>query len=178
MHAVSPSDSLRLTHAVQTLVLPKDVYLFTLYWTFILYAPLFLITGTCASLFIALEPLRRVRTRASSSTPDKRTKAKAPKPSRKRSIAYGAAVFLAYAIAGTLLTVFGSTVVGFLIAGVYAAGKFKVSTCVACCFQSGLQRAFSDLTDFRRWVPFVWALLQCLVAVTRSASISYNLSWL
>jgi len=127
----------------------RDVYLFTLYWTFILYAPLFLITGACASLFIALEPLRRVRTRVPSSVPEERTKAKAPKASRKRSIAYGVAVFLAYAIAGTLLTVFGSTVVGFLIAGVYAAGQFSVST----------------------WVPFVWALLQSLVAVTSMCSL-------
>ena len=108
---------------------PEDVYLFTLYWTLILYAPLFLITGTCAALILALEPLRRIRTRASLAS-NGRAQSMLINAPRKRSVAYGAVVFFVYIIVGTWLAVFGSTVVGFLIAAVYESGKFKVSTCV------------------------------------------------
>ncbi|KAF8584040.1 hypothetical protein K439DRAFT_1617024 [Ramaria rubella] len=100
----------------------RDIYVFTLYWTFILYAPLYLVT--------ALEPVRRIRTVLTSSVFSARTKPRVVYQPRKRSIAYGAVVFLVYGVVGTGLTVLGSTVIGFLIAGVYASGRFQVSTCV------------------------------------------------
>jgi len=121
-----------------------DIYVFTLYWTLILYLPLFLLTGSCAALLLAFESVRRERIPFSRHESDRLAKPSATGGTRHRSIAYSIAVLLLYGIAGVLLSVMSSTVVGFLIAGVYAAGKFRVST----------------------WIPFLWALSQSLVTLT------------
>ncbi|KAF8527323.1 hypothetical protein JB92DRAFT_2783596 [Gautieria morchelliformis] len=128
-----------------------DVYVFTLYWSFIFYTPLFVITGACAALLLALKPLRSIHALPTTSTVSNNGKLTNSLP--KRAIVYGGVVFLVYIIVGTGLAVIGSTVVGFLIAGVYEAGRFQVST----------------------WVPFVWALLQTLVALTSMCSLIIEL---
>jgi hypothetical protein len=145
-----------------------DIYVFTLYWTFIFYTPLFVITGACAALLLALKPLRGIH--ALPTTTNVKNNGKLTNALPKRAIVYGGVVFLVYIIVGTGLAVIGSTVVGFLIAGVYEAGRFQVSTYVNkpftlkdCSHDSAL--CFIVL----RWVPFVWALLQTLVALTRFA---------
>jgi len=109
----------------------EDVYVFMLYWTFILYAPLFVFTGICASLVLILDPLRRSPSQHQQPEDAQYRSKHIPKDleaTQRRCIAYGIAVLVLYGTAGLLLSVLSSTVVGFLIAGVYAVGRFRVST--------------------------------------------------
>lgn len=113
----------------------QDVYLFTLYWTFILYAPLFLFTGICAALVLVFEPVRRSQRswslRRSVVVPFKSEHADRL---HRRYFIYAMLVFFLYGIFGLFLSVLASTIVGFLIAGVYTAGRLRVSTWVLYFF--------------------------------------------
>lgn len=131
----------------------KDVYLFTLYWTFILYAPLFLLTGICAALVLVFEPVRRSqRQRPWSlrrSVEDPPSQSKHADRLHRRYFIYAMLVFLLYGIFGLFLSVLASTIVGFLIAGVYTAGRLRVST----------------------WIPLIWVFTQSLITVTSMCSL-------
>ncbi|KIJ55504.1 hypothetical protein M422DRAFT_774515 [Sphaerobolus stellatus SS14] len=125
-----------------------DIYVFMLYWTFILYLPLFLFTGVSACLMLLLEPLRRVSTSTKLSVAIRRSP-KDAEAAQRRYVVYGIGVLMLYCLAGMFLSILSTTVVGFLIAGVYAAARFRVST----------------------WIPFVWALTQSSITVTSMCSL-------
>lgn len=114
---------------ITNLNLVIDIYLFTLYWTFILYTPLFILTGICAALILVFEPVRRSQ-RSWSLRPPTTIPPHSKRPDRlhRRFFIYAILVFLLYGIFGLFLSVLASTVVGFLIAGVYSAGRLRVST--------------------------------------------------
>jgi hypothetical protein len=110
-----------------------DIFRFTLYWTLIFYTPLFLVCGTYAFLNLSFSPTSRpaqssypMLPSAPSGRSFRRTPARTNKGrSRIASALLVLAIFLVCGFAGAVI---GSAVMGFVLAGLYRAGRFNMST--------------------------------------------------
>ncbi|KAG2127935.1 uncharacterized protein EDB93DRAFT_1243620 [Suillus bovinus] len=136
------------------LVNPDDIFRFTLYWTLIFHIPFYAICGIYAFLNFAFPPSRRSITTFPLEpsphipfSPDSNQTEqwiKRPRPNVRRSrLTFALLVILAFLFLSLTGAVMGAAVVGFVLAGVYKAGGFYMST----------------------WVPFVWAVIQSLVGL-------------
>ncbi|KAG2139992.1 hypothetical protein BD769DRAFT_1663171 [Suillus cothurnatus] len=136
------------------LVNPDDIFRFTLYWTLIFHIPFYAICGIYAFLNFAFPPSRRsITTFPLETSPhvpfspgSNQTEQwiKRPRPNVRRSrLTFALLVILAFLFLSLTGAVMGAAVVGFVLAGVYKAGGFYMST----------------------WVPFVWAVIQSLVGL-------------
>lgn len=120
-----------------------DIFRFTLYWTLIFHLPFYAICGIYAFLNFAFPPSRRSITtfplepspRIPFSPGSNQTEQwiKPPRPNARRSrLAFALLVILAFLFLSLTGAVMGAAVVGFVLAGVYKAGGFYMSTCVCC----------------------------------------------
>ncbi|KAJ8592909.1 hypothetical protein M405DRAFT_762815 [Rhizopogon salebrosus TDB-379] len=136
------------------LVHPIDIFRFTLYWTLIFHIPFYVVCGTYAFLNFAFPPSRRSSTTLPlvtspnthpSTDPNQAEQwIKRPRPNVRRSrLTFALLVILAFLFLSLVGAVLGAAVVGFVLAGVYTAGGFYMST----------------------WIPFVWAVIQSLVGL-------------
>lgn len=135
------------------LVNPDDIFRFTLYWTLIFHIPFYAICGIYAFLNFAFPPSRRSTRLPLETSPliplspnSNQTEQwiKRPRPNVRRSrLTFALLVILAFLFLSLTGAVMGAAVVGFVLAGVYKAGGFYMST----------------------WVPFVWAVIQSLVGL-------------
>lgn len=136
------------------LINPDDIFRFTLYWTLIFHIPFYAICGIYAFLNFAFPPSRRsiatfpleTSSRIPFSPNSNQTEQwiKRPRPNVRRSrLTFALLVILAFLFISLTGAVMGAAVVGFVLAGVYKAGGFYMST----------------------WVPFVWAVIQSLVGL-------------
>ncbi|KAF8880158.1 hypothetical protein BD779DRAFT_1446457 [Infundibulicybe gibba] len=131
------------------------VFRFTLYWTLIFYTPIFLVCGTYAFLNLTfppsplppppisplpLSPLFSPASARSQSHPlIPRPRTKGPKPNERRSrVAFALLVLLAFLVLSVAGAVAGSAVLGFVVAGLYQAARFNMSTCVYASFMFGV----------------------------------------
>ncbi|KAH7903526.1 hypothetical protein BJ138DRAFT_131366 [Hygrophoropsis aurantiaca] len=139
---------------------PDDIFKFTLYWTLIFHIPFYLACGTYAFFNFTFPPHRRrgihvyggdpmalslsVRAPTHAEPALASVSAKPPRPNARRSrVTFAVLVLLTFLFVSLCGAVLGAAVVGFLLAGVYQAGGFSMST----------------------WIPFIWAVIQGLVAL-------------
>ncbi|KAJ3555593.1 hypothetical protein NM688_g2488 [Phlebia brevispora] len=148
---------------------PNDIYRFTLYWTLIFYTPAFLICGIYAFLNLTFTPHSRVRRLlflapssyaavvaaaadiplrpypiSPSPTPNKSTCKARSKPNERRSrLTFAVLVALTFAICAVGGAVVGSAIMGYVMAGLFKAAHFNMST----------------------WIPFFLGLIQTLVGL-------------
>ncbi|KAI6101251.1 hypothetical protein F5141DRAFT_1137782 [Pisolithus sp. B1] len=147
-----------------------DIFRFTLYWTLIFHVPFYVLVGTYAFLNVLFPPARGRLRRPRFRTPMRASVGLEgeggsipmnPVPNLHPDSAYTTAPSTSHPSAETssttprrvgkrpnvrrtrVIAVTGAAVMGFLIAGVYKAGGFWVST----------------------WVPFVWAVIHVLVGL-------------
>ncbi|KAI6149188.1 hypothetical protein BKA82DRAFT_145733 [Pisolithus tinctorius] len=144
-----------------------DVFRFTLYWTLIFHVPLYVLVGTYAFFNVLFPPARgrlqsvpmnplpnlhpnsAYTTAPPASHPSAETLSTSPRRVGKRlnvgrtRLMFALIIFLSFVGLGIVSAVAGAAVMGFVIAGVYKAGGFWVST----------------------WVPFVWAVIHALVGL-------------
>ncbi|KAH8116235.1 hypothetical protein DFH11DRAFT_1725039 [Phellopilus nigrolimitatus] len=92
------------------------------------------------------------RTRASSAAAGPRRTPPKLNPHRTRA-AYALLVLLAFLAAGLLGAALGSAVLGYVLAALYKAGRFHMSTCVR------------SLPRLPLWMPPIFALVQTLVGI-------------
>lgn len=129
-----------------------DIFRFTLYWTLIFHIPFYAICGTYAFLNFAFPPSRRSITSFPLETvpnnppsPDPNQAGqwiKRPRPNVRRSrLTFALLVILAFLFLSLVGAAIGAAVVGFILAGVYAAGGFYMSTCVSLSLGQPLQHA-------------------------------------
>jgi len=107
---------------------------------------------------------------------------------RRTRLTFALVVFFAFVVLSVFSAVSGAAIMGFVIAGVYKAGGFWVSTCVffflisfhTCIVFAHLILSFhlsystEWLTNEYRWVPFIWAVIHGLVGLLGCASISHT----
>ncbi|KAH7918529.1 hypothetical protein BV22DRAFT_1024470 [Leucogyrophana mollusca] len=128
---------------------PDDIFKFTLYWTLIFHIPFYLACGTYAFLNFTFPPHRvsHEETIALTSRSLERMSLLPMKPprvnARRSRVTFAVLVIIAFLFISLCGAVIGAAVVGFLLAGVYKAGGFYMST----------------------WVPFIWAVIQGLIAL-------------
>ncbi|KAI9062684.1 hypothetical protein FKP32DRAFT_1573960 [Trametes sanguinea] len=147
---------------------PHDIFRFTLYWTFVFYTPTYVFCGIYAFLNLAFPPPRtsaksgktRWHWRGSETIPLRqysnrqlgadtdaqshmRTQSRSPvRPNERRSrLTFALLVFLVFAVFGLAGAVVGSAVIGYVLAGLFKASQYNMST----------------------WIPFIGGLLQTLV---------------
>jgi hypothetical protein len=118
-----------------------DIFRFTLYWTLIFHIPFYAICGIYAFLNFAFPPSRRSMAAFPLETSPRiplfpgsnQTEQwiKRPRPNVRRSrLTFALLVILAFLLLSLTGAVMGAAVVGFVLAGVYKAGGFYMSTCV------------------------------------------------
>ncbi|KIM88247.1 hypothetical protein PILCRDRAFT_251586 [Piloderma croceum F 1598] len=129
---------------------PEDIFRFTLYWTLIFHIPLFFLCGIYAFLNLTFPPSRHaVKSYSASSaslerppTPQPRTRLTPPRANEGRSrLTFAIIVLLVFLALSVTNAVIGATVVGFVLAGLYKAAQYNMST----------------------WVPFVWSIIIVLL---------------
>ncbi|KAF9219971.1 hypothetical protein BS17DRAFT_797897 [Gyrodon lividus] len=129
-----------------------DIFRFTLYWSLIFHIPFNLLAGTYAFFNFLFPPTRPTSDfhllspspihLSSSAPPQEWTKP--PRLNARRSrVTFALLVLLTFLGLSLVSAVVGAAVVGFVLAGVYKAGGFYMST----------------------WIPFIWAVIQGLVAL-------------
>ena len=98
---------------------------------------------------------------------------------RRTRLTFALVVFFAFVVLSFFSAVSGAAIMGFVIAGVYKAGGFWVSTCVFLLvtyilpiFVLSTFPSTAWLTSEYRWVPFIWAVIHGLVGLLGCASIS------
>ncbi|KZP13240.1 hypothetical protein FIBSPDRAFT_945812 [Athelia psychrophila] len=130
---------------------PSEVFRFTLYWMFIFHVPLLMICGTYAFFNLTFPPSRQTLKSTyplptlgipdSSSEPEPRLTP--PRTNERRSrLTFAIIVFLGFAFISIMNALVGALVVGYVLAGVYHAAGFHMST----------------------WVPFIWAIITVLLS--------------
>ncbi|GJE91748.1 hypothetical protein PsYK624_078990 [Phanerochaete sordida] len=144
----------------------NDIFRFTLYWTLIFYTPAFFLCGTYAFLNLAFTPQSRVRRylrltsseqRAQDALPLQKLhsaslspadgfaltlcRAKHKRKERRSRLTFALLVALTFACTAVGGAVVGSAVLGYVMAGLFRAARFNMST----------------------WIPFLVALMQTLV---------------
>ncbi|PPQ97560.1 hypothetical protein CVT26_002345 [Gymnopilus dilepis] len=133
-----------------------DIFRFTLYWILIFYTPPFLICGSYAFWNYAFPPsIQRSPPEAyplSFMVPNPRFSSDAPRTQptklprtneRRSRVAFALIVlftFLTLSLAGAVIA---SAIMGFIVAGLYKAGNFHMST----------------------WIPFLLAIIQVIVGM-------------
>ncbi|KAI0692280.1 hypothetical protein BC835DRAFT_1546858 [Cytidiella melzeri] len=148
---------------------PSDIYKFTLYWTLVFYTPAFMFCGTYAFVNLAFTPESRLRRmlflapHRYSAVPTRSdiplsTIHKAPshmsegtrltrgrsrlRPNERRSrLTFALLVLFVFACCAVGGAVVGSTVLGYVMAGVFKVAHYQMST----------------------WIPFLLGLMQTLV---------------
>jgi len=131
---------------------PEEIFRFTLYWTLIFHLPLFFICGAYAFVNLTFPPSRRSLKPSyplSSVSPESPPTAQPlrltpPRTNKGRSrVTFAIIVLLFFLALSVTNAVLGAAVVGYILAGLYKAAKYNMST----------------------WVPFVWAIIIVLVNV-------------
>lgn len=134
-----------------------DVFRFTFYWTLVLHAPIFVLSGALAAFntlhppsrppapTYPIVPLTAIRsplppTPASRSSPRTRLlrpgaggdapRRAVPKNVRRSRATVALLVLLAFGAAAVASSLLQSLVVGYVLAGLYRAAKYNMSTCV------------------------------------------------
>ncbi|KAG9004021.1 hypothetical protein FRB94_002730 [Tulasnella sp. JGI-2019a] len=138
-------DSDGLTKGAYYLYYSKDIYRFCLYWTLILYVPLFFLCGLYGAVVHVISKQRQSRKRRSLS-PRERRDGTAGGGYRTSGLIF--LVPVGYLLAGMLFGAISSAVVGYALAAVYSVGLFSMST----------------------WVPFLWSMVVTLVTIMGSYS--------
>lgn len=130
-----------------------DIYRFTLYWTFIFYTPAFIFAGTYAFLNLAFTQQSRVRRflflspssysavattsadvplqRLASPNPDYASRPGPPRAKtneRRSRLLFALLVALTFASCAVCGAVIGSAVMGYVMAGLFRAAHFNMST--------------------------------------------------
>jgi hypothetical protein len=123
-------------HEVISSISTADIFRFTLYWTLILYTPMFLVCGTYAFLNLSFPPSRHPHEFSyplSSLPPKSPTSASVfqPVPNERRArLMLTVLVLLTYMALGVAAAVVGSAIMGFVLFGFFKAAKYNMSTCV------------------------------------------------
>lgn len=142
-----------------------DIFHFTLYWTLVLYTPSFLLCGIYAFLNIVIRPSQRSFNGVSmkgNGQIESGTRSALPKTNERRSRAtYALLILLTFLMLSVSGAVIGSAIGGYVLAGLFKAGKFNMSTCVladtiSCC---------TVLKWVCRWMPFLWVVVQVLIGL-------------
>ncbi|KAJ3740367.1 hypothetical protein DFH05DRAFT_1405629 [Lentinula detonsa] len=149
------------------LVNSQDVFRFTLYWTLVFYIPVFFIFGSYAFLNLTFPPkIDQERSSkvfqefheeeqemgleigneeeegdAEETYPMKKNKP--PKNAARSRITFALLVFFGFLLLSLIGAVVSSAIVGYILTGLYKAGKFYMST----------------------WVPFLWAAISVMVGM-------------
>ncbi|KAL0953675.1 hypothetical protein HGRIS_004873 [Hohenbuehelia grisea] len=134
----------------------NDVFRFTLYWNLVLHTPVFLACGLYAFFNLSFPPTRRTAHEHSAESaipmsplsPDDRVRLLKPtKPAkqneRRSRLAFALLVLFSFTALGVAGAVIGSAVMGYVLAALFKAGKFHMST----------------------WVPFLLVLIQLFVGL-------------
>ncbi|KII87172.1 hypothetical protein PLICRDRAFT_42820 [Plicaturopsis crispa FD-325 SS-3] len=129
----------------------NDIFRFTLYWTLAFYTPAFILCGIYAFFNLAFPPARGASysAYAYSSYPmlplvptQSASGSKPPRTNARRSrVTFAILVLLTYLVVGLAGAVLGAAIGGYVLAGLFRAGHFNMST----------------------WVPFIWVLIQVFV---------------
>ncbi|KAJ3860881.1 hypothetical protein EV359DRAFT_48263 [Lentinula novae-zelandiae] len=147
------------------LINSQDVFRFTLYWTLVFYIPVFVLFGLYAFFNLTFpphtnreiaihskpyisysEPSFSLISRRNFSKPlnkSKVTKANKSKNAARSRITFALLVFFGFLILSLIGAVVSSAIVGYILTGIYKAGKFYMST----------------------WVPFLWAAISVMVGM-------------
>jgi len=132
-----------------------EIFRFTLYWTLIFHIPLFFLCGIYAFLNLTFPPSRRaVKSHSVSSaspesppTPQPGPRLTPPRPNEGRSrLTFAIIVLLVFLALSVTNAVIGATVVGFVLAGLYKAAQYNMSTYVIRCFFISMLQ--SDTADY------------------------------
>ncbi|KIY44986.1 hypothetical protein FISHEDRAFT_50220 [Fistulina hepatica ATCC 64428] len=149
----------------------NDVFVFTLYWTFIFYIPAFIFCGLYAFFNITFPPanhnddyprydsvpepayslpLLRISSAATQHTSSAEfyqspQRYQSPKMNERRSrVTFGLLILLLFFLSSLAGAVITSLVVGYVLAGLYSAAKYHLST----------------------WMPFVFSALAVCISMT------------
>ncbi|KAF8903465.1 hypothetical protein CPB84DRAFT_1677951 [Gymnopilus junonius] len=137
-----------------------DIFRFTLYWTLIFYTPPFLICGLYAFWNYAFPPstippsipeaypLSSMVSRSPQFPTDAppMQPTKLPRTNERRSrVAFALIVLLTFLTLSVAGAVIASAIMGFIVAGLYKAGNFHMST----------------------WIPFLLAMIQVIIGMLR-----------
>lgn len=132
---------------METWYASPDVFRFTFYWTLIFYVPIFLVCGSYAFFNYAIPPSLR---KSTSTRQDRESHhlvniasqprvsarfvdhpIKTPKTNERRSrVAFALIVLLTFLILSVIGAVIASAILGYIMAGVYKAANFNMSTYV------------------------------------------------
>jgi len=134
----------------------NDVFRFTLYWSLVLHTPIFFLCGLYAFFNLSFPPNRSVHEDdlpgggipLSPFSPLDKTRLlkppKSPKLNERRSrLTFSLLVLLFFTALGVAGAVIGAAVMGYVLAALFKAGRFNMST----------------------WVPFLLSLIQILVGL-------------
>ncbi|KAF9244187.1 hypothetical protein BU15DRAFT_42427 [Melanogaster broomeanus] len=135
------------------LQLPEDIFRFTLYWNLIFHLPFGFLAGTYAFFNFLFPPARPISdsvplfpsslaSHPPSAPPQEWTRPLRLNAGRSR-LTFALLVFVAFLSLSLLSAVVGAAIIGFVLAGVYTACGFYMST----------------------WIPFIWAVIHSLVAL-------------
>ena len=80
---------------------------------------------------------------------------------RRTRLTFALVIFFSFVLLSIFSAVAGAAIMGFVIAGVYKAGGFWVSTYVFLVSFPSSAKLMSE----RRWVPFIWAVIHALVGL-------------
>ncbi|KAJ3804738.1 hypothetical protein EV368DRAFT_45612 [Lentinula lateritia] len=146
------------------LVNSQDVFRFTLYWTLVFYIPVFVLFGLYAFFNLTFPPHTNrkiaihskpyisysepsfsliVRNSSKPLNTNEVTKANKSKNAARSRITFALLVFFGFLILSLIGAVVSSAIVGYILTGLYKAGKFYMST----------------------WVPFLWAAISVMVGM-------------
>ncbi|KAH9479792.1 hypothetical protein JR316_0008387 [Psilocybe cubensis] len=138
----------------------NDIFRFTLYWTLIFYTPIFLVCGLYAFWNYSFPPPTRRASRGSrdsyqlssmfstqpfldADTPSLQP-TKPPKTNERRSrVAFAIIILFTFLLLSVAGAVIGSAIMGFVMAGLFNAAHFNMST----------------------WIPFLLAIMQVVVGL-------------
>ena len=120
----------RLLH-VYRIFLCSEIFRFTLYWTLIFSLPLYFISGIFAFFNITFPPSRRSTPFSYPETGYENTVHRVTPRSR---LTFSILVLLLFLTLSLLNAVIGAAVVGYVLAGLFRAAGFNMSTCVSPAF--------------------------------------------
>ena len=125
------------THFLIHLV--SEIFRFTLYWTLIFSLPLYFLCGIFAFFNITFPPHRHSTPLSNQERGYENTihRITPPKPNKGRSrLTFAILVLFSFLTLSLLNAVIGAAVVGYVLAGLFQAAKYNMSTCVSYAFLS------------------------------------------
>lgn len=128
----------RLLH-VYRIFLCSEIFRFTLYWTLIFSLPLYFLCGIFAFFNITFPPSRHSTPLSNQERGYENTihRITPPKPNKGRSrLTFAILVLFSFLTLSLLDAVIGAAVVGYVLAGLFQAAKYNMSTCVSYAFLS------------------------------------------